>query len=204
MAITRIILLTGEAEGPALSSELLRYNSGLEIDVAQNQRQLQKAAKKINDRTRLVSFCTSVIVPADILSALDGPAYNFHPGPPERPGRFPSVFALYDNSSAFGLTVHEMAPSVDSGPIIRADWFDIPENCDLVELESQTLIRLVNVFRDLAPYLSQFSLPLPHIDVQWSGRKTTKADCDQLCRTTAEMSPEEILRRRRACGSHIS
>ncbi len=203
MAITRIILLTGEAEGPALSSELLRHNSALDIQVVHTERQLKQAAKKIDGGTRLLSFCTSIIVPRKILSTLTGPAYNFHPGPPERPGRFPSVFALYENASVFGFTVHEMAPSVDSGPIVRADWFDIPDGCDLVELESQTLIRLVNVFRDFAPYLAHFSLPLPKLKIYWSGRKTTKADCDTLCRITADMSPEEVMRRRRACGMHV-
>ena len=52
-----------------------------------------------------------------MLDAFAGPSYNFHPGPPNRPGRYPSVFALYDNARHFGITVHEMLPKVDSGAI---------------------------------------------------------------------------------------
>ncbi len=204
MAITRIILLTGEAEAPALSSELRRHNPALDIVIAHDDADLVKAAEQFNTGTRLLSFCTSVIVPASMLNALPGPAYNFHPGPPERPGRYPSVFALYDRSERFGLTVHEMAPSVDSGPIVDAEWFDIPEGCDLIELESRTLIRLIAVFRRLAPYLAAFSQPLPHQDISWQGRKTAKADCDALCRITPGMSPEDISRRQIACGMHLS
>tara|TARA_R110000868_G_scaffold219102_4_gene469931 strand:+ start:920 stop:1546 length:627 start_codon:yes stop_codon:yes gene_type:complete len=204
VAITRIILLTGEAEAPALSSELLRYNPSLDIIIAHDHIELTRAADKCDSGTRLLSFCTAVIVPSAILDGLPGPAYNFHPGPPERPGRYPSVFALYDKAEQFGLTVHEMAPLVDSGPIIDAEWFDIPEGCDLIELESRTLIRLVAVFRRLAPYLAVFSQPLPHQDILWQGRKTAKADCDELCRITPDMSSEEITRRQIACGMHLS
>jgi methionyl-tRNA formyltransferase len=204
VAITRIVLLTGEAEAPALSSELLIHNPTLDTIVAHNHQELARAAQKFDGGTRLLSFCTSVIVPREMLEALPGPAYNFHPGPPERPGRYPSVFALYDRAPHFGLTVHEMAPTVDSGPIVNAEWFDIPEGCDLIELESRTLIRLVNVFRKLAPYLALFSLPLPRQDIQWQGRKTAKTDCDDLCRITPDMNPEEIRRRQLACGMHLT
>ena len=204
VAITRIVLLTGKSEGTPLSIELLRYNPSLDITVAHDHSYLAQAAKKIDDSTRLISFCTSVIVPRETLEALPGPAYNFHPGPPERPGRYPSIFALYDHATQFGLTVHEMAPSVDSGHIVNAEWFDIPDGCDLIELESRTLIRLITVFRTLAPYLARFSLPLPHQNIHWQGRKTTQADCDGLCRVTPGMSAKESERRRRACGTYLA
>jgi len=204
VAISRIILLTGEAEGDVLSGELREHNPDLDVKIAHTSADLAETASLIDQSTRLLSFCTSVIVPAEYLSRLPGPAYNFHPGPPERPGRYPSVFALFDMDPQFGITIHEMAPLVDSGAIVSANWFDIPENCDLLELESITLIRLVNEFRRIAPYLARFSAPLPHTDVTWAGRKTTKADCDNLCRITEDMSPQEITHRKRCCGVHTS
>ena len=203
VAITRIVLLTGEIEAQALADELLRHNASLDIVIAHDHVGLALAVEKIGAGTRLLSFCTSVIVPGRLLDALPGPAYNFHPGPPERPGRYPGVFALYDDASQFGITVHEMAPAVDSGPIVTAEWFDVPKDCDLIELESCTLLRLVDVFRRLAPYLASFSQPLPRQDIRWQGRKTAKADCDALCRVTPSMSSEEIERRQRCCGVHL-
>ena len=204
MAITRIILLTGETESPILSGELLRYNQSLDIVIAHDQADLTQAANKIDGGTRLLSFCTSVIVPSSLLKDLPGPAYNFHPGPPERPGRYPSVFALFDEAIRFGITVHEMAPSVDSGSIVDTEWFEIPKDCDLTKLESQTLTRLIKAFHRLAPYLAAFSQPLPHLEVSWQGRKTGKSDCDVLCRITPNMSANDVRRRLRACGTHIS
>ena len=196
-------MLTGEVEAPALADELHRHNASLDIVTAHDLPALTKAAEKFESGTRLLSFCTPVIVPRHVLEALPGPAYNFHPGPPERPGRYPSVFALYDGSPRFGITVHEMVPKVDSGAIVAAEWFDIPKDCDLMELESLTLVQLIKTFRRFAPYLATFSLPLPHHGIHWQGRKTTKADCMALCQLTPDMNPEEIARRRRCCGIHL-
>ena len=76
--------------------------------------------------TRLISMLTDVIVPENILSGLDGPAYNFHPGPPEYPGSHAASFAVYYDADGFGVTLHEMAAQVDSGPIIEVRRYDMP------------------------------------------------------------------------------
>jgi methionyl-tRNA formyltransferase len=147
--------------------------------------------------------CSPVIVPAAALAALPGPSYNFHPGPPTRPGRYPSVFALYDGDDRFGVTVHEMAARVDSGPIVAVDWFDVPPDCTLAVLERLTLNRLIALFRELAPHLARTAAPLPRLGVLWSGGKTTLAQVDALRRITPDLSPAEAERRRRACGGQV-
>ena len=80
--------------------------------------ELEDALANSSKTTRLISFGSGVIVPAAVLARLSGTAYNFHPGPPAYPGIFPSVFALYDGATRFGVTLHEMKPEVDSGPIV--------------------------------------------------------------------------------------
>ena len=109
MAIRRIPLLRGEAEGPVLGTILKAHQPGLEVELISTSDALAAATHEPLDGCRLVSFCSSVIVPQVLLTKLPGPAYNFHPGPPEYPGRYPSVFALYDGAQHFGITVHEMA-----------------------------------------------------------------------------------------------
>ena len=198
-SISRIILLTGEAEAPALSGILRDHNPTLEVTVATTMSALGEAGAGAG--TRLLSFCSAIIVPGAWLAALPGPSYNFHPGPPERPGRYPSVFALYEDAKQFGVTVHEMRASVDSGPIVAAEWFDIPPGCDLQTLEEMTLTGLAVLFRSLAPLLARTMAPLPRQSVAWRGRKTTKADCDALCLTTPDMDPVEAARRRGATSS---
>ena len=72
-----------------------------------------------------------MIVPAEILNALPSPAYNFHPGPPDYPGIFPSVYALYDGAAAFGVTLNEMIREVDAGPIIAVERFAVSAAADI-------------------------------------------------------------------------
>jgi methionyl-tRNA formyltransferase len=201
VSISRIILLTGETEAPVLSDILAGHNPDLRVDAVTTAIALQSAPT--GPGVRLLSFCSAVIVPDAFLAALSGPAYNFHPGPPERPGRYPSVFALYEGAKHFGITVHEMAARVDSGPIVAAEWFDIPPRCDLETLEEMTLTQLLITFRRFALHLASKAAPLPRQRIAWRGRKTTKADCDALCSVTADMDPREADRRRRACGGHM-
>ena len=198
--ISRIILLTSEVEAPVLTGILHGQNQALEIAVATTATALDKACAIAAPGTRLLSFCSSVIVPAKLLAALPGPSYNFHPGPPERPGRYPSVFALYDGAAIFGVTVHEMLATVDSGPIVAAEWFDIPPGSDVESLEKLTLMYLLTMFSRLSPLLARSPEPLRRLLIPWRGRKTTKADCDALCATSPTMDADELARRRRACG----
>jgi methionyl-tRNA formyltransferase len=201
--ISRIILLTGEAEAPVLSEILRNHNKALEVTAVTSRAALDAAFMDVDPTTRLLSFCSPVIVPRSFLEKLAGPSYNFHPGPPDRPGRYPSVFALYENAERFGITVHEMAASVDSGPIVAAEWFAIPKNCDLTTLEEKTFMELAAAFKRLAFHMANTPAPLPRQQTVWRGRKTTKADCDALAVVTPDMPPEEAARRRRACGIHM-
>ena len=202
-AISHIILMTGEVEAPILAQILRAYNPALAVTPVTCSEDLARACAAPGPGTRLLSFCSSVIVPGDLLAALPGPAYNFHPGPPERPGRYPAVFALYDNANAFGVTVQEIHARVDSGPIVAAEWFEMQPAWNLGLLEEQTLIHLITIFKRLAPHLANHAAPLMRMSISWRGHKTTKAEADALGMITADMAPEEIARRRRACGGFI-
>jgi methionyl-tRNA formyltransferase len=198
--IKRIILLTSPEETPPLGDILRAHNPDLEVVGVHDREAVSAACAAAEPGTRLISFCTSVIVPGAALAALPGPGYNFHPGPPNRPGRYPSIFAIYDGDPKFGITIHEMAPKVDSGAIVAIDHFDMPPGCDLAELERITYLCLASAFRRLAKPLAVNILPLPRIAQAWSGHKTTLVEAMALARVTPDMSEDEIALRRRACG----
>ena len=203
MSISKIVLLANGIDAPILGDILRRHNSGLTITPVATLADLHAAFTHLPPVTRLISFCSPVIVPASLLAALPGPAYNFHPSPPERPGRYPAVFALYDRAERFGITVHEMEPPVDSGAIVTADWFAVPPDADLVTVESMTFARLLEAFQRMAPYLANVARPLPRLLYRWSGRKTRKAHCDALCQITPDLDDVEIGRRVSACGTFL-
>jgi methionyl-tRNA formyltransferase len=198
MTVPTVILLTGRAEAPILAGMLHRANPALVVMPAHD---LQSLTRLVEPSVRLLSFCSSIIVPGTLLQRLERPGYNFHPGPPERPGRYPSIFALFEGVTHFGITIHEMTAAVDAGPIVAVERFEIPREADLKTLEDLTLTRLAQAFHRLAPHLATAARPLPHLPVAWQGRKTTKADCEKLCTITSDMDDAEIARRQRCCGT---
>ena len=198
-----VVLLTGEAEAAALGELLRAHNPQLNIVPTKDREALDKACADIDAGARLISFCTSVIVPKDHLDAMTSGSYNFHPGPPSYPGRYPSVFALYEEAKTFGVTLHEMAPRVDEGPIVAAEWFPVPERCDLETLDTLAFQELVRLFRRWSLPLAKQSALLKPKPIKWSGTKRSKADCDTLCRIDGTTSSEEAEKLTRACGVHL-
>ncbi len=198
--IEEILLLTDPVMIDDLEAVLLAASPRLRLTRIESLEQLEAHCPARLATTRLISFGSEIIVPAAILERLDAGAYNFHPGPPTHPGRFPSCFFIYEGGERFGTTMHEMAAKIDSGPINAVDWFDPPSGVDRLGLDSLTFDSLFALFEKLAPHLATRFEPLPRIDEVWSGRTTTQADFDALCRLPAEFDEAEFQRRYRAVG----
>jgi len=200
--IREIVLLTGEVEGSHLAGILRRDHLDLSVVTATDRQSLIRAC--VNQQSpggrRLVSFCSPVIVPPEVLGAVTGPAYNFHPGPPEYPGAHAASFAIYDNAKGFGVTVHEMAKKVDAGPIVAVERFDVPESARYMDLELLAYKIMVGMFHHLARRLASDEAPLAVINETWGAKKTTEADFEHMRRYDQSTSEGEITRRFRAFG----
>lgn len=194
----RLILLTEQAFFESLGRPLRAASPKLEIVLARTLAELEAAAT--STPLRILSVGAEVIVPARILAQLATPAYNIHPGPPNYPGIFPSVFALYDGAPTFAVTLHEMAEAVDSGPIVNVDEFTIEPSWNRLALDTKTFAVLLGMVSRLAPQLADVTTPLPHSARVWSGTKRTRKDFDALCRLSEDATPEEFARRYRAIG----
>jgi len=198
---SEIVLLTGEAEAPHLEEILRRHNPALNVVPAYTADDLKAACLETPAAMRrLIAFCTSVIVPAAVLEAVDGPAYNFHPGPPTYPGNHVASFAIYDGAEMFGVTAHEMAAKVDSGAIVAVDWFGVPDGIRFVDLEIKAYRALVQLFLGLAEHLATDDTPLAPLDMEWSERVTTSKDYERMRQIDETMSEAEIKLRFRAFG----
>jgi methionyl-tRNA formyltransferase len=196
-----LLLLSDAALAGPLSEVLRRHNPGLLIVCVQTASQLDNAAATAAPFDRLVAFCTEVIVPARELARLRGPAYNIHPASPDYPGSYPASFAIYDGAARFGATAHEMAPRVDSGPIVDVEWFDVPPGTGVLALEDKAGEAAARLFWRLAPLLARCAVTLPQSHARWGPRKTTRKDFRAMGAVDAAISAAEFERRWRAFGA---
>lgn len=194
----RLILLTEQAFFEPLGQPLRAVSPKLEIVLARTLAELEAAAT--STPLRILSVGSGVIVPPHILGKLATPAYNIHPGPPNYPGIFPSVFALYDRATTFAVTLHEMAASVDSGPIVAVDEFALEAGWNRLALDTMTFGVLLKMMQRLAPQLADVTKPLAPIAQRWSGKKRTRKDFDALCQLPENADETEFARRYRAVG----
>ena len=196
--LREIVLLTGAREAPHLSDYLRRQNGDLTVTHVETHDDLVCACYPRRPGRRLVAFCTATVVAADLLESFDALAYNFHPGPPTNPGRHPASFAIYEGASRFGVTAHQMLPRVDSGAIVGVEWFDIPPQPRLSQLEGLSFEAAVRLFQRLGPRLAQSANPLPETDIRWSGWRSRQRDFDALCALAPDIDAVEFDRRVRA------
>ena len=84
--IPTIILQTGKSYESIISDVIKKEYPNIGLIVANNLSELIAIPFSTLKKSRLISFSSSNIVPAKILDLLGFGAFNFHPGPPARPG----------------------------------------------------------------------------------------------------------------------
>jgi len=206
--LSRFILLTGTFEAQLLMPHLGQLGHDIDVVHVESYDGLNEMIISHPHQTRLLAFCSAVIVPSRLLNHLPGPSYNIHPGPPNYPGRHPESWGAYDGAARFGATLHEMAPRVDEGAIIDVEWTDIPPNSGQTGVGLVAFRAALRVFARWADRLLHDTAPLPRSSHVWSGRKTTHAQLEAMCRVTPDIDVTEFERRRRAfaeqAGSRMS
>ncbi|MEI9984882.1 MAG: hypothetical protein WDN69_17760 [Aliidongia sp.] len=76
----RLLLLTGSFEAGILAPHLAKQGDACVVRPVDSLEKLEAALAEQAGMTRILAFCTSVIVPRRILEAMPGPSYNIHPG----------------------------------------------------------------------------------------------------------------------------
>jgi methionyl-tRNA formyltransferase len=77
----------------------------------------------------LLNVHSLFIVNREVLKAPRLGSFNMHPGPlPRYAGLNAMCWAIYRGEPAHGVTIHEMAPEIDAGPIIYQEMFDVDEH----------------------------------------------------------------------------
>jgi methionyl-tRNA formyltransferase len=150
----------------------------------------------------VISYLSRWKVPGFVLESATDAAINFHPAPPERPGRGCTNFALYDEDPFYGVTCHFMTDRIDAGKVIRCERFPLIHPDDTVEtVLDRTYCELERLFyRQMFDYLQGYKFaPSPRIEDQWRPEnRRTKEDLDRLATITQDLSEDEVRRRCRA------
>ncbi|MBR0801192.1 hypothetical protein JQ615_38150 [Bradyrhizobium jicamae] len=187
-----VIFLTS-LTGEALDRAKQALGDAVPITVVRDIDSLNAAA--VNAETTLISFGTSVIVPADLLNRLAKPAYNLHAASPEFPGRDPHHFAIYRSAKTYGATLHLMTAQVDDGPIVAVETFPVNPGATPKSLLTEANRAAMRLFDEYGKRLLEAE-PLPALaDVKWGPIKTRRADFRRYCELSPLITAEELARR---------
>ncbi len=145
----------------------------------------------------LISYLSPWIIPKEVLEQSTINSVNFHPGPPEYPGIGCYNFALYDGVDRYGVTAHEMASKVDTGPIIAVRYFQVDPIETVWSLKEKSMGHMLDLFKDVIGQLAQGNT-LRAEGLTWTRSPYTRRELNELCRLKLSMGEKEIARRIRA------
>ena len=193
------ILLQVEKSYRATIYEMIKMEyPELEVTLINDLSELISLPFSALKKSRLISFSSPFIVPSKILDLLGHGAYNFHPGPPSRPGWGSIEKAIYDQDKAFGTTLHAMNEYVDSGSIIAINLFPIPPNTDRQGLVNLTFQNLLNLFTNHLEELIKSQEQLIELPIEWGHKRFTRNDYSAYCIVSEEIEKAELELRIRA------
>ena len=119
----------------------------------------------------LISFLNERILPA---STLRFPNVNFHPGPPEYPGRGGASYALFNGARTYGATAHVMAERVDAGSIVLVEDFDIAPYTRCETVFARAELGCLKLLADALHIFAATGAVPPPNGRTWQGKPSTR------------------------------
>ncbi len=165
-----------EQEAAFIAARLCLATPEADFHHVADRQALEKVAVAVPPKSRLIAFCSPIIVPPAILNRLQGGCFNFHPGPPERPGYRPAAFAALEGARDFGVTLHLMAEVVDSGPIIDVLRFAVEPGSSEEVISIDAYSHLLALVDRHAAMLADIGASPVYCGDRWSGRRRTRRE----------------------------
>lgn len=186
----KIFLLTGKREVPFLEQFILERQPAIEVISATNKHEFQSILLNDLTDTRLLCFCSGILVPKEVLNRLNLEPYNIHPGPPHYPGICPEAFAVADKAAQFGATAHVMTANIDEGDIVATNNFNIPKNTDRLALASLAYNAAVELFAEVASFIIKNDGKMSRSGEQWQGHTNRQSDYNALLKKFPDLIVE--------------
>ncbi len=96
------------------------------------------ASAKTKDVDLILNVHSLFIINEKLLRAARIGAFNMHPGPlPQYAGLNCVSWAIHRGETTYGVTVHQMVPAIDAGPIVYQSFFAIEDNDTGISLSSK-------------------------------------------------------------------
>ena len=186
----KIFLLTGKREVPFLEQFILARQPAIEVISATNRNEFQSIILNDLNDTRLLCFCSGVLVPKAVLNRLNLEPYNIHPGSPNYPGICPEAFAVANGAKKFGATAHVITEKIDEGEIVATNSFSVPKNTDRLALASLAYNAAVELFATVASFVFENDGKMPRSGEKWQGNTNRQADYYTLLKEHPELIVE--------------
>jgi methionyl-tRNA formyltransferase len=140
------------------------------------------------------------IIHRDVLSAVRVGCFNVHPGPlPRYAGLNSMCWAIYRGEKTHGVTIHEIVPTVDAGPIVFQSLFPIDDEETGLQLATKCIRVGVSLTIQLLEAAIKDPRSIPRIPQDLSKREYFGRTVPQGGRLNWQRPARQIVNFIRAC-----
>lgn len=191
------LLIMREDEAVFFDKLIRKYHPQAKIILCDEKQKLMACQKYLQPKTRIICFCTNIIIPDFIIDLVGGNAVNFHPGSPEYRGVCPASFALYEQKTNFGVTLHYIDQKIDHGDIIDVLEFTInPQAQNIYDVGFEAYRAALDLAIHYGAALSDnMTMMQKHDELKWSHGYYSKEKSKIMRRITKELSDDDIIKR---------
>ena len=139
--------------------EIYKRASNLGIPCSMNNKRHEDQIFNVIERDKIdviLSVKHPFILSEKVINAVGGRAYNLHCGKlPEYQGWNACTHSILNEENSFTVTIHRIAPKVDTGDIILTQEFVIGDSDTAGSIDSNATICGVNIFEKLIDLLKK-------------------------------------------------
>jgi methionyl-tRNA formyltransferase len=148
----------------------------------------------------LLNVHSLFVIHAEVLRAARIGSFNLHPGPlPEYAGLNAPSWAIYRGERRHGVTVHWMAPGIDTGPIAYQSTFEISEEDTGLSVSARCVRHGLPLIERLLDTASTQPSQIPSIEQDFSRRRYFGADVPYGGKVHWTVPARELVDLVRAC-----
>ena len=165
--------------------------------VVDEQEFLDETVAAQQDFDLVISFLNEILFRGPLLERQN---VNFHPAPPEYPGRGGASYALYDGRNVYGATAHRMVRKIDAGEIYLVRSFPILAVDTCETLYARAEYASLELLAEVMSHIKRTGNLPPMRAASWDGAARTRRQFDHWL--LLDPSDKEVFVRKVAAARH--